>query len=78
MKRLLGHLEVKNNFGKLAQLVEHLYDKQDVIGSNPVHSYINYVKNGKTLTTIKNKLPNTIQLRLNIVYQKPPKWMIID
>lgn len=44
MERLLGHLEVKNNFGKLAQLVEHLYDKQDVIGSNPVHSYINYVK----------------------------------
>lgn len=42
MKQPLGHLEVKNNnFGKLAQLVEHRPLKPNVIGSNPVHSYIN-------------------------------------
>jgi hypothetical protein len=34
--------------------------------------------NVKTLTMVENKLPNTTQLRLNVVHQKLTRWTMID
>ena len=61
MKQLLGHDSVNFNFGRLAQLVEHLYIKQKVSGSNPLFAYI-IVEKAKTLTVVEYKLPNPVPL----------------